>query len=347
MHSLSERRRLLCAGIVAFSMGLVLSPLGHRLSASALPPLAPSDNQTPVLSFVEPPTPPAGSSVGGTLTPLAPATVTIRVEATDPDSGVASATIEVWHISPAPSFMTHTDTIYTPPYETTWPTDYQDNGVNEIRVTAFGAGSDVIGPPLSRTVNVNNATFGDAPFGAFAWQHIERVARIGITAGCAAGPPKLYCPLASVTRGQMAVFLVKAMGLSPVTSGPATFSDVPTSHQFWGFIERIYASGITAGCFQHPITGHKKYCPEDPVTRGQMAAFIVKALGQTPLLPSTPTFADVHPWNAFFGFIERIFQLGITAGCSSNPPKYCPSQEIRRDQMAVFLVKAFGVGPPP
>ena len=63
----------------------------------------------------------------------------------------------------------------------------------------------------------------------------------------------------------------------PVTSAPgtATFNDVPTSHPFFQFIEALYASGITAGCQAAPPL----YCPDNPVTRGQMAAFIAKALG--------------------------------------------------------------------
>ncbi len=53
----------------------------------------------------------------------------------------------------------------------------------------------------------------------------------------------------------------------------ATFSDVPTNHQFFRFIEALAASGITGGC------GAGIYCPENPVTRGQMAAFLSIALG--------------------------------------------------------------------
>lgn len=53
----------------------------------------------------------------------------------------------------------------------------------------------------------------------------------------------------------------------------ATFSDVPTNHPFFQFVEALAASGITAGC------GGGRYCPDQPVTRGQMAAFLAKALG--------------------------------------------------------------------
>ena len=53
----------------------------------------------------------------------------------------------------------------------------------------------------------------------------------------------------------------------------ATFNDVPTNHPFFQFIEALADSGITAGC------GGGNYCPDEPVTRGQMAVFLAKALG--------------------------------------------------------------------
>jgi hypothetical protein len=53
----------------------------------------------------------------------------------------------------------------------------------------------------------------------------------------------------------------------------ATFGDVPTSHPYFQFIQALAASGITGGC------GGGNYCPDNPVTRGQMAVFLAKALG--------------------------------------------------------------------
>src|SRR6185436_4955518 len=53
----------------------------------------------------------------------------------------------------------------------------------------------------------------------------------------------------------------------------ATFGDVPTDHPFFQFIEALAASGITGGC------GNGNYCPNAPLTRGQMAVFLSKALG--------------------------------------------------------------------
>ena len=62
----------------------------------------------------------------------------------------------------------------------------------------------------------------------------------------------------------------------------ATFGDVPTGHPFFQFVEALAASGITAGC------GSGNYCPDAPLTRGQMAVFLAKALGLHWPAPSAP-----------------------------------------------------------
>ena len=66
--------------------------------------------------------------------------------------------------------------------------------------------------------------------------------------------------------------------VSPAPAAP-TFGDVPTDHPFFQFVEALVQSGITAGC------GGGDYCPNLPVTRGQMAVFLAKALGLSWPLP--------------------------------------------------------------
>ena len=73
-----------------------------------------------------------------------------------------------------------------------------------------------------------------------------------------------------VTRGEMATFLARALGLEPLSG--ADFVDIGTSvHR--ANINALHRAGITAGC---DATGDR-FCPRDPVTRGQMAAFLVRA----------------------------------------------------------------------
>jgi mannan endo-1,4-beta-mannosidase len=113
-------------------------------------------------------------------------------------------------------------------------------------------------------------TFNDT-VGHWAEDWIEALRNDGITGGCGTS---LYCPEATVTRAQMAVFLLRSKyggGYNPPAVGASTgFSDVPTSHWAAPWIKQLTAEGITGGC------GTGIYCPESPVTRAQMAVFLVK-----------------------------------------------------------------------
>jgi hypothetical protein len=122
-----------------------------------------------------------------------------------------------------------------------------------------------------------------------------------------------------------------------------TFADVPPSNFFYDYIEQLYDLGITTGCGTNGL-GQLIYCPGEFVPRQQMAAFLIRAKGLTQLFPATPTFADVPASNPFFGYIERLYEQGITTGCGTNglgQPIYCPGEFVPRQQMAAFLIRAF------
>ena len=145
----------------------------------------------------------------------------------------------------------------------------------------------------------------------------------GITSGCS---PTLFCPDDSVTRGQMAAFLDRALHLPPTTKD--YFTDHESS-MFEASINRLAAARITTGCTA------TTFCPTATVKRDQMASFLARAFA----LPATATdfFTDdagsIHEVN-----INRLAASGITTGCSAT--KYCPSAEVTRGQMAAFLHRA-------
>jgi hypothetical protein len=109
--------------------------------------------------------------------------------------------------------------------------------------------------------------------------------------------------------------------------------DDSTSSVFADSIRWLSATGITEGC------APRRFCPDDRVTRGQMAAFLGRAL-KLPA-PATPiVFADARG-HLFEGAISRLAHAGITVGC--NPPtnnRFCPDSFVTRGQMAAFLVRA-------
>ena len=106
-------------------------------------------------------------------------------------------------------------------------------------------------------------------------------------------------------------------------------------------IEIIAAAGITLGC--NPPT-NDRYCPSAPVSRAQMATFLVRAFD---LPPATGGDRFVDDDNSIHEpDIEALAAAGVTLGC--NPPsntRYCPGATIDRAQMATFLVRALGLPP--
>ncbi|MEN8239768.1 MAG: S8 family serine peptidase [Actinomycetota bacterium] len=154
----------------------------------------------------------------------------------------------------------------------------------------------------------------------------------GITKGCNPPTNNRYCPDNGVTRGQMAAFIKRALKL-PATS--TDYFDDDNGSIFEDDINRLAAAGITKGC-NPPV--NDKFCPDSTVTRQQMAAFIKRALK----LPTTSTdYFDDDNGSIFEDDINRIAEAGITKGC--NPPtnnKYCPSNPVKRGQMAAFVHRA-------
>lgn len=170
--------------------------------------------------------------------------------------------------------------------------------------------------------------------GNFHEPNIEAIAAAGITTGCGAG---LFCPNRSVTRAEMAAFLIRALNEEP-SAFEGLFPDVPAGRWYTGFVERLAQLEITTG---YP---DGTFHPEGSVTRAEMAAFVVRAIGQSSSLPPyQATFADVPNGQWFTPWVERMSQLGITQGCSAT--RYCPSADVTRAEMATFLTRAFDLTP--
>ena len=176
----------------------------------------------------------------------------------------------------------------------------------------------------------------------FAFSFIEKLIDSGITSGC--GIVDRYCPDDSILRDQMAVFIERGINggnfQQPECQGDV-FDDVGPGNAFCGFIEQFFADGITSGC------GPGIYCPKDPVTRAQMAVFLLRAEHGAGYIPPECTgtvFADVSCGDFAAAWIEQLAAEGITAGCATDPDLYCPEDSVTRAQMAVFVVRTFALG---
>ena len=221
----------------------------------------------------------------------------------------------------------------------TRPAQHFDATLTEQPTVGFLAPDSGMTPKVW-TLHVGES-FGDVPTTDNFYKYIETIYHNGVTGGCGAGTD--YCPANTVTRAQMAVFLLKAKNGSAYTPPACTgmvFADVPcTGGIFDPWIEDLAGQGITGGC------GGGNYCPGNPVTRAQMAAFLEKTLRGAPYVPPPCTgtvFTDVPCTGGIFDpWIEKLAADGITGGCGGG--NYCPGNPNTRGQMAVFLTKTFSL----
>jgi hypothetical protein len=169
------------------------------------------------------------------------------------------------------------------------------------------------------------------------YRFVETLLHHSITGGCESS---LYCPGASTTREQMAPFVLLAKegaGYVPPACSTPLFNDVPASSAFCRWIEELARRGVVSGC------GGGDYCPAAPVTREQMAVFVLRALDTTMNPPpcSVPLFADVAANSPYCRWIEELARRGVVSGCGGG--NYCPGAAVTREQMSVFISATFGL----
>jgi hypothetical protein len=159
---------------------------------------------------------------------------------------------------------------------------------------------------------------------------------IFLAAGSNSGSAQLaYLNFANQTVGVM-------QGGSP---SAAIFGDVSSSDPYFDYVSLMSNYGITVGCQSSPPL----YCPSSPVTRAEMAVFIVRGLNLATnaslTYPPTAYFQDVPPSgitdSEYFPYVQRRAQLGITVGCQTSPALFCPDESIPQGEMAVFVVRAW------
>lgn len=179
------------------------------------------------------------------------------------------------------------------------------------------------------------------------YAYIEACYAAGIVQGF---PDGLYHPEIVVTRGQMAIYIARALagGDEYVPPGPTepSFPDVPNTgygpagtdpHWAYKYVEYAVANGVVQG---YP---DGTYGPDIDLDRGQMAIFIARALaGSDAGVPDDPgvvTFADVQPPSVYYKYVEYIAAAGVTQGYPDG--LYHPEIPCSRDLMAIYVARAF------
>jgi hypothetical protein len=190
------------------------------------------------------------------------------------------------------------------------------------------------------TLHVGNS-FTDVPPSSGFYKFIETIVHKNVTGGCGTDT---YCPSASTTRAQMAVFVLVAKepaGFNPpnCVAGSEVFSDVPASSPFCKWVEELFRRGVVSGC------GNGQFCTNTPAARDAMAVFVLRTLLSTLNPPNcvagSEMFADVPASNPFCKWIEELVRRGVVSGCGGG--NYCPTANVTREQMAVFLTVTFGL----
>ncbi|MDE0231844.1 MAG: fibronectin type III domain-containing protein [bacterium] len=175
---------------------------------------------------------------------------------------------------------------------------------------------------------VDEPRFVDVEASQWWWRYVEALAEAGVTRGCAEEPAR-FCPDGSVSRSEMASFLVRAFGLEPALES-AGFVDVPVGGASWLDIEALAASGVTSGCDAEG----PRFCPDQPTTRAQMATFLYRAMT---LGAGFGVFGDVGP-GPHWAAVEALASLGVFEGTECGEG-FCPDKPVQRWVMAVWLVR--------
>ncbi len=192
--------------------------------------------------------------------------------------------------------------------------------------------------------------FADVPVAGKEWMEpwVDAFYYAGVTSGCGIGP-LIYCPENNVTRAEMAVFLLRAIHGPGYTPPNVTgiFADMPVTGKEWmePWVDEFYNEGLTTGCATSPL----RFCPEDSVTRQVMAVFILRAIhGGSYSPPATSgIFADMPVTGLEWmeSWVDEFYNEGITTGCGTSPLIYCPTNDVTRAEMAVFIDRAFHLYP--
>ena len=217
-------------------------------------------------------------------------------------------------------------TIILPAFSDILPTDSFLPAIDLLRESGITTGCSSSPPMYCSTSNITEAQmavfivrsvmggdnftytqtpyFSDVPASYLYFPWIQKMQDLGIAVACGVGQ---FCPETPVTRGIMSVLIIRARyGVLVPANYPPTpyFTDVPASHPYFPWIQKMKQFGITSGC------GSTTFCPDDPVTRGQMAVFIMRGEFNQLLPSGTPIVAWAYPASASAGQAVTVTILG-------------------------------------
>jgi hypothetical protein len=211
-----------------------------------------------------------------------------------------------------------------------------------VKIDANKTGEDrsgsitVAGKSVSITQRSSPSVFADVPPSHYFFDAIGALKLLSIPDECEGSPAK-YCPDVNSTRGQMALFVIRAViGSDDFPYNPApSFGDVPAGHRYFKWIQKARELG-----FVEPRRA-EEFCPDVPPTRAEVIACVLRARPggiSAPAVTMTPHFEDVPAAHVDFQWVQKAWQLGMTSGC--GPRRFCPENLTNRGELAAFTARA-------
>ncbi len=245
--------------------------------------------------------------------------------------------------------------IYTLPVcstPTTVPPTYTSSPVATTATPETTHTATVTGTPI-----LCNLSFTDVPPDNTFYAQVRCLACRGIVSGYSDGT---FRPNNQVTRGQLAKMVSNAAGFSE-DPNPQIFQDVPATHTFYEFINRLtrrgHMTGYQCGGPGEPCVNNMPYFrPQNNATRGQTSKIVANAAQiETYIPPDQQTFEDVPPNHTFWLWIERLATRSVMSGyecgrpgepciAPENRPYFRPGNDVTRGQSSKIVANVFFPG---
>jgi hypothetical protein len=213
--------------------------------------------------------------------------------------------------------------------------------------------------PIAVGRGLVSTIFADVPTNYWAADDINRLAMLNVVNGT--GQPDgsaLFRPGGTALRSHLSKMVVLAAGWALANPGSPTFTDVPTNHPFYTFIETAVQHGVVSGYTSGCSSGNPCFRPNNSVTRSQTAKMVVVSRGWPVVVPGSPNFADM-PYDAsptsLYAYVETARSRGIISGYACGGPGepcdgqnrayYRPGNNVTRAQLSKMLSTALGNEP--
>jgi len=211
------------------------------------------------------------------------------------------------------------------PWKTVRAATATQKGLKEKRCKTCNTLMQSADIPVTKTVS-----FGDVKKSDFYYTPVQWAVENNITAGTA---KDTFSPEDPCTRGQIATFLWRAAGQPAPSTSKNPFTDVKKSDYYYKAVLWAVGKGVTSG------TSKTTFSPEDPCTRGQIAAFLWRAAGQPAPSTSKNPFTDVKKKDFYYKSVLWAVENGITAGTSKTT--FSPEDPCTRGQIVTFLYRNY------